>query len=344
MVKAAAAQRMARRGPRGRRDAPRHPPRRRRRHHHLLRARRGAAGARMRRRARWSPSLLAALLVVPPGALARQGNARTRARPALPPGGALAASAGGRSGARRIRRASSAGKLVEALGPQEFDYHFFVVESPMLNAFAVPGGYVFVFTGLIAPRQHRGRDRRRPRPRDRARQRAPHRAPAAGRARSGPRRRCSGCCSRPSIPCSRRERIAAAQTAQLKYSRDFEQEADYLGLRTTTDAGYDPQALTAFFKQLLIEQRVNPDRCARLHAVAPDHRGSRRERRERHQVARPEDAAGPSAASPEFLEAKAVATALDGPPDVVIAQLPAAGRGAAGRRRGASSCSVGSTR
>src|SRR4030095_9287027 len=35
-------------------------------------------------------------------------------------------------------------------GPQEFDYRFFVVESPMLNAFAVPGGYVFLFTGLIA--------------------------------------------------------------------------------------------------------------------------------------------------------------------------------------------------
>ena len=38
--------------------------------------------------------------------------------------------------------------------------------------------------------------------------------------------------------------IAAAQTAQLKYSRDFEQEADYLGLATTTKAGYDPKSLS----------------------------------------------------------------------------------------------------
>ena len=41
-------------------------------------------------------------------------------------------------------------RLVASLGPQEFDYRFFVVAHPAINAFAVPGGYVFVFSGLIA--------------------------------------------------------------------------------------------------------------------------------------------------------------------------------------------------
>src|SRR2546429_197259 len=41
-------------------------------------------------------------------------------------------------------------KLVGVLGPQSFDYRFYVVQHPALNAFAVPGGYVFVFSGLLA--------------------------------------------------------------------------------------------------------------------------------------------------------------------------------------------------
>ena len=41
-------------------------------------------------------------------------------------------------------------RLVGVLGSQQFEYHFYVVQSPELNAFAVPGGYVFVFSGLLA--------------------------------------------------------------------------------------------------------------------------------------------------------------------------------------------------
>jgi predicted Zn-dependent protease len=52
--------------------------------------------------------------------------------------------------------------------------------------------------------------------------------------------------------------MAAAQTAQLKYSRDYEQEADYLGLGLVGKAGYDPHALASFFQELLTEQRLNP--------------------------------------------------------------------------------------
>ena len=40
-------------------------------------------------------------------------------------------------------------RLVATLGAQQFDFHFYVVQSPVLNAFAVPGGYVFVFSGLV---------------------------------------------------------------------------------------------------------------------------------------------------------------------------------------------------
>ena len=40
-------------------------------------------------------------------------------------------------------------RILAATGPQSFDYRFFVVEDPQLNAFAVPGGSIYVYTGLI---------------------------------------------------------------------------------------------------------------------------------------------------------------------------------------------------
>src|SRR5688572_28894809 len=40
-------------------------------------------------------------------------------------------------------------RILSAMGPQPFDYRFFVVEDSQLNAFAVPGGSIYFFTGLI---------------------------------------------------------------------------------------------------------------------------------------------------------------------------------------------------
>jgi len=210
-------------------------------------------------------------------------------------------------------------RLVAALGPQPFDYHFYVVESPILNAFAVPGGYVFVFTGLLA---RAGSD-------DELAGVLGHEIGHA-HAHHVIRMQTQGMAWNVASllgvflaainPVLAAGALAAAQTAQLKYSRDFEQEADYLGLTTTSQAGYDPNALPAFFKQLLIEQRVNP-------AGVPPYMLSHPITEER--VAHTESIikarglktpAGHPKSTPGFQEAKAVAAALDGPPEVVVAQ------------------------
>jgi len=39
--------------------------------------------------------------------------------------------------------------VLDIVGPQHFEYRFFVVKSPQFNAFAAPAGLVFFFTGLI---------------------------------------------------------------------------------------------------------------------------------------------------------------------------------------------------
>src|SRR4030066_1697210 len=39
--------------------------------------------------------------------------------------------------------------LVDQVGPKPFEFKFYVINAPDANAFAIPGGYIFVTTGLI---------------------------------------------------------------------------------------------------------------------------------------------------------------------------------------------------
>src|SRR5947208_11883711 len=40
-------------------------------------------------------------------------------------------------------------RILSAMGPHSFDYRFFVVQDSQLNAFAVPGGTIYMYSGLI---------------------------------------------------------------------------------------------------------------------------------------------------------------------------------------------------
>jgi predicted Zn-dependent protease len=208
-------------------------------------------------------------------------------------------------------------RLVTALGPQEFDYHFYVVAHPAVNAFAVPGGYVFVFSGLIAKANNDdeivgvlGHEISHVHAHHIVRQQTSGMVWTATAL--------LGVLLSAVNPVLGAGAIAAAETAQLKYSRDFEQEADYIGLRIATQAGYDPHALASFFKTLLVEQRVNP-------AGVPPYMLSHPVTEER--VAHVEsiiDAQklhtpkGRPAASVELAEVQAVARARSEPIDVVV--------------------------
>ena len=41
-------------------------------------------------------------------------------------------------------------RLLEALPPQPFEYHFYMVDDPTFNAFATPAGHIFINSGLVA--------------------------------------------------------------------------------------------------------------------------------------------------------------------------------------------------
>ncbi|HEX9880660.1 MAG TPA: M48 family metalloprotease, partial [Candidatus Binatia bacterium] len=40
-------------------------------------------------------------------------------------------------------------RILSTMGPQPYEYRFFIVENPQLNAFAVPGGSIYINSGLI---------------------------------------------------------------------------------------------------------------------------------------------------------------------------------------------------
>jgi predicted Zn-dependent protease len=209
-------------------------------------------------------------------------------------------------------------RLVRTLGAQAFDYHFYVVQHPALNAFAVPGGYIFVFSGLLA---RAGTD-------DELAGVLAHeighvaghhivRQQTQGQAWSYAA--LLGALLSAVNPVLGAGAIAAAQTAQLRFSREFEQEADYFGLRYASEAGFDPHALGAFFKQLLAEQRLNPSGVPPYMLTHPltENRVANVETMITAEKLRTPP--GRPAASAELSEVQAVSRAIAEPADVVIA-------------------------
>jgi predicted Zn-dependent protease len=207
--------------------------------------------------------------------------------------------------------------LVKTLGAQEFDYQFFAVASSQLNAFAVPGGYLFFFTGLIE-RAATDDEIVGVMGHEISHVHAHHivRQQVAGQAWSAAA--LAGILLAAINPVLGAGAIAAAQAAQLKYSRDYEQEADFLGLRIAHDAGYDPEALGAFFKQLLVEQRLNPTGVPAYmlsHPVTEDRVAHVDSVIRSQKLDTPK---GRPAKSPDFDEVRAVCAAIDNPAEVVI--------------------------
>jgi predicted Zn-dependent protease len=210
-------------------------------------------------------------------------------------------------------------RLVEGLGPQEFDYQFFVIAHPSLNAFAVPGGYVFLFSGLIA-RASSDDEIVGVLGHEIAHVHAHHIVRQQTQGMVWSATALLGVLLSVVNPVLGAGAIAAAQVAQLKYSRDFEQEADFIGLRIATQSGYDPHALGAFFKQLLIEQRINPAGVPAYmlsHPVTEERVAHVESVIDAQKLRTPR---GRPAAGSELAEVQAVSRAASEPPDVVVAE------------------------
>jgi len=146
-------------------------------------------------------------------------------------------------------------KIVATLDDSFFDYRFAVIRDPRVNAFAVPGGYVYVNSGLLTRVKNEdelaavlgheiGHVHAHHAVRQQEATQALNYAALLGTLLS---------VVQPAVGALA---TAANAAVQLQYQRQFEQEADYLGARYLQSAGYDPRAMLDFFKQLGDETRI----------------------------------------------------------------------------------------
>ena len=148
-----------------------------------------------------------------------------------------------------------------------------VIESDDINAFALPGGFFYVDSGLILAADNEA---------ELAGVMAHEIAHVAAchAARQNTRGKMMNMASIPlmmlggPIGYAGYEALTiATPLTYLKFSRHFESEADLLGIQYMYKAGYDPQALTAFFEKIKSLERSKESRVVkafRTHPQTPD--------------------------------------------------------------------------
>ena len=130
-------------------------------------------------------------------------------------------------------------KLLRGLPRREFAYHFAIVDQMEPNAFALPGGHVFVSRGLLALANNE----------DELANVLGHEIIHAAKRHSAQQQAIQRYQSVLSLPRSRAQMMAA-------YGRDMEREADELGQKLAATAGYDPMGMSTFMRRLDQRERL----------------------------------------------------------------------------------------
>ena len=141
------------------------------------------------------------------------------------------------------------GLLVPYSHRPKLPYHFAVLDSSVINAFAAPGGYIYVTRGLLALMNSEaelaavlghelGHVTARHAARSMSRQILVQAGLAVGSLASKTFAKIAGVAR------------VGAQLLFLKYSRDDERQADALGVTYARAAGYDPGEMVRFFQAL----------------------------------------------------------------------------------------------
>jgi predicted Zn-dependent protease len=148
-------------------------------------------------------------------------------------------------------------RIAGALDDRTFTYQFLVVRDPRINAFAVPGGYIYVHGGLLS-RAGNDDEVAGVLGHEIAHVNAHHLARQQEATQLMNYATLLGVLLSVVQPAIGAGALAANATVQLQYRREFEQEADYLGARYMRQGGYDPRGMLDFFKKMLDEQRTTP--------------------------------------------------------------------------------------
>jgi len=144
-----------------------------------------------------------------------------------------------------------------------------VLDSGEVNAFALPGGFFYVDSGLILAADSEA---------ELAAVMAHEIAHVAARhaTKNMTKQQIWNMASIPLMLIGGPAAYAIAEVASiavplgfLKFSRDAEREADMLGLQYDYAAGYDPQAFVQFFEKLKVEEKKKHSNIAKMFSTHP---------------------------------------------------------------------------
>lgn len=154
-------------------------------------------------------------------------------------------------------------KILAAMPPQPFDYHFYVVKEDVYNAFAIPAGHIFINSGLLAAMEtedelagilgheiahvvsrHISKRMERSKKINLATMAGMVAGIFLGATTGDPA----------ALQALTIGSAAAGQTASLAYSREDEAQSDQLGLEYIRKAGYDTDGLLSVLKKIRSKQ------------------------------------------------------------------------------------------
>jgi len=138
--------------------------------------------------------------------------------------------------------------LARVSGRSHLTYRFHVVDTDEVNAFAVPGGYLYVNRGLIEAAESES---------ELAGVLGHEIGHVVGKHSARQLTQQYGLSMLASLALGENPGMLAQLTAQIvatgavtRYSREMESEADAYGVRELYDAGIDPNGLATFFRKL----------------------------------------------------------------------------------------------
>ena len=213
-------------------------------------------------------------------------------------------------------------KLVSHSDNPQQDFRFFVIDNPTINAFALPGGFIAVHTGLILATQSEAElasvlahetahvtQRHIPRMIAESQRTT---LPAMAAILAGILLASSGHQGGEAAIA-----LTSAAVAQkgINYTRTFEEEADRIGMQILARSDFDPRAMPTFFEHMQNLNRLNETSLPeflRTHPVTTNRIADSRNRAEKYPVR-------PVSDSGDFQQVRAKIRALsEGNPEEIV--------------------------
>ncbi len=213
-------------------------------------------------------------------------------------------------------------RLVAHSDEPKQDFRFYVIDNPAINAFALPGGFICVHTGLILATQNEGElasvlaheiahvtQRHIPRMIAESQRTT---LPALAAVLAGILMASSGHQGGEAAIALTGATVAQRQ---LAFSREFEEEADRIGMHTLARSGFDPHEMPDFFERMQKLNRANETNLPeflRTHPVTTNRIADSLNRADTYHIHE-----GPDSLEYLMVRAKIRALTADNPDDIV---------------------------